>query len=305
MRNNRIRQSKADLVFDAVNIAFMTLVLILMLYPLYFVLIASFSDPYEVARGRVMLLPREPTLSAYANVLKNGQIWTGYANTVVYTVCGVLLSLLLTLTSAYVLSKKHFTCRMFFTWYFIITMYFSGGLIPSYLLARDLDLLNKPYTLIVIGAFSVFNMIITRTFFSTSIPDSLYESAGMDGAGELRKFLSIALPLSGPIVAVMALYYGVSHWNGFFNALIYLSDKKYMPLQIVLRNVLLLNQISLLDMDVSQMTAAEMQDSAKRAYMAQGMKYSLIYIASAPLLVAYPFIQKYFVQGALIGSVKG
>jgi putative aldouronate transport system permease protein len=283
----------------------MILFLLIILYPLYFVVIASVSQPYEVAKGNVILFPRGFTLAAYENVFKTSNVWMGYRNTIFYTVFGVLLSLFLTLTSAYALSKKHLTFRMAFTWYFLFTMYFGGGLIPGYLLVRDLNLLDKAYTLIILGSFSVFNMIITRTFFSSTIPDSLYESAQMDGAGEIKMFLQITLPLSGPIIAILALYYGVSRWNSFFNALIYLSSDNLMPLQIILRRILLLNQTPLSQLNIQSMSDEALENSVKRAYMAQGMKYSLIFIASFPLLMAYPFVQKYFVKGVMIGSVKG
>jgi putative aldouronate transport system permease protein len=305
MKRNRIKRSNQDILFDIFNTIILSLCLLLVLYPLYFVIIASISEPYEVARGNITFFPRGFTLAAYENVLKYHDVWVGYKNTVFYTAFGVLFSLFLTLTSAYVLSRKKFRFRRFFLWYFLITMYFSGGLIPTYLLVKSLGLINKLYTLIVLGAFSVFNMVITRTFFADTIPDELYESAEIDGAGEMRMFLRIALPLSGPIVAVMALYYGVGQWNSFFNALIYLSDKKLMPLQIVLRSILLLNQMALNQLDLSSMDEEALRAASKRAYMAQGMKYSLIFIASFPLLAAYPFVQKYFVKGVLIGSIKG
>lgn len=302
---NHIRKSRSDGIFDAVNVALMIIFMIVMVYPLYFTVIASFSDPYAVINGGVYILPKGFTLEAYQNVFKETRIWTGYANTIRYTVLGTLFNLLLTIPAAYTLSKKGIVGRRFLGMYFLIPMYFSGGLVPTYLQVKALGLMNTSYTLILLGGVSMYNLIVTRVFFESSIPNALYESARIDGASELRTFVSIALPLSKPIIAVMALYYAVAHWNSYFNALIYISKDEYQPLQIVLRNILLNNQMSLSILGTDNMDADAVQAAARRQYMAQGMKYALIFISSAPLLIAYPFVQKHFVKGVMIGSVKG
>lgn len=300
-----ITTSKADRVFDIVNTAIMLLTMVIVLYPLYFCVIASVSNPHAVAMGKVVLFPSGFTLEAYENVLRYDAVWIGYRNTVFYTFFGVIFSLFLTITASYALSRPNLFGRTFLTWYFLLTMYFGGGLIPTYLIVRGLDLLDKTYTLIVLSSLSVYNMIVTRTFFATGVPESLFESARIDGANEITSFLRIALPLSTPILAVIALYYGVARWNSFFNALIYLSDSKLMPLQIVLRNILILNRDLIKTIEMDSLEGQDATDLVRRAWMVETMKYALIFVASFPLLVAYPFVQKYFVKGVMIGSIKG
>lgn len=298
-----MKKARADRVFDACNIAVMVLLLLIMLYPLYYIVIASVSEPYDVAMGKVFLKPSGFTLEAYRNVFENRKIWVGYRNTVFYTLFGTLLNLVLTLPTAYVLSKKQLMGRTFFSWYFLIPMYFGGGLIPTYLLVKSLRLINTPVVIVIMGGLSIYNMIVTRTYFTNSIPEELYESARIDGANEFVGFFRIALPLAAPIIAVMTLYYGVARWNDYYTALIYVSKARYQPLQLVLRSILIMNESALVD--AGNLSSEEMELMARRAYMAEAMKYSIIFIASAPLLAAYPFVQKYFVRGIMIGSLKG
>lgn len=298
-----MKKSRSDQIFDIINILFMLVTIIIMLYPLYFVVIASFSEPYDVAKGNVTLLPSGFTLDAYKNVFKEPQIWIGYRNTIFYTILGTAWNLITLIPAAYVMSKKKLCGRTFLSWFFFITMYFGGGMVPTYLLMKDLNLLNTPW-IMILGSVSCYNLIVTRTFFSNSIPDSLYEAAYIDGASEFRTFFRVALPLSGSIIAVMALFHGVGHWNSFYNALLYIHDKNLYPLQLVLRNILIQNQSMVMEMLENSDTEAAMH-IAQQAYMAEAMKYALIFIASAPLLIAYPFVQKYFVKGVMIGSMKG
>ncbi len=298
-----MKKARADRVFDTCNIAVMVLLLLIMLYPLYYIVIASVSEPYDVAMGKVFLKPSGFTLEAYRNVFENRKIWVGYRNTVFYTLFGTLLNLGLTLPTAYVLSKKQLMGRTFFSWYFLIPMYFGGGLIPTYLLVKSLRLINTPVVIVIMGGLSIYNMIVTRTYFTNSIPEELYESARIDGANEFVGFFRIALPLAAPIIAVMTLYYGVARWNDYYTALIYVSKARYQPLQLVLRSILIMNESALVD--AGNLSSEEMELMARRAYMAEAMKYSIIFIASAPLLAAYPFVQKYFVRGIMIGSLKG
>ena len=308
MSHHGIRKTNVDYVFDAVNITFMCLLMFIILYPLYFCVIASFSDPYAVVNGHVTLWPVNPTLEPYMNVLKEKRIWVGYRNNLINVPLGTLWNLVLTIPTAYVMSKKRLRGRSFFATFFLIPMYFGGGLIPTYLQVKNLNLLNQPYTLIMLGGLSIYNMIVTRVFFQTSIPEELYESATIDGANDFCQFFKIALPLATPIIAVMALFYAVGRWNDYFTALIYVTDTDYHPLQIVLRGILLLNQTALANVDTQNLGNDDVQymlELARKVYMAEGMKYSLIFIASAPLLIAYPFVQKYFVKGIMIGSLKG
>ena len=302
-----MRRSRVDKVFDTCNIAFMVLILIIMVYPLYFTIIASISEPKHVAMGELTFYPRGFTWDAYMNVFRNSKIWRGYANSLYYTAVGTFISLVLTLPTAYVLSKKKLHGRTGISWYFLFTMFFSGGLIPTYLVVRDVGLLNRSYSMAVLGCLSVMNIVVTRVFYQSSIPDELYEAAKIDGCSDFGMFFRIALPLSGAIIAVMALFYAVGRWNDFFSALIFLSNSDYFPLQLVLRNILIEGQQALASIQVTnrEVKAEEMLALTRNAYIAEAMKYSLIFIASAPLLVAYPFVQKYFVKGVMIGSLKG
>jgi putative aldouronate transport system permease protein len=305
----KIKQTKSDLVFDIFNTFCMCLLMFLILYPLYFTVIASFSDPYAVVNGKVYFWPVNPTLEPYANVFKEARIWIGYRNNMINVPLGTLWNLILTMPAAYVLSKKKLRGRGLLATYFLIPMYFGGGLVPTYLQVKALGLVDKPYTLIVLGGLSIYNMIVSRVYFQTSIPEDIYESATIDGASNFRQFFQMALPLAKPILAVMALFYAVGRWNDYFTAMIYISNQRYQPLQIILRGILLLNQTALNNVNTSNMMANEdieyMLTLARQVYMAEGMKYSLIFISSAPLLIAYPFVQKYFVKGIMIGSLKG
>lgn len=299
-----MKKKKLDL-FDICNYTFMLLILFITIYPLYFTVIASISDPKAVATGEVVWLPVGFTLDSYKQVFEYKPIWTGYANTILYTVCGTLFNLFLTIPAAYTLSKKYLPGKNILMGFFMVTMYFSGGMVPTYLLVKNLGLVNSRWALIILGGISIYNLIVTKTFFSTGISESLYEAARIDGAGEIRTFFSIAVPLAKPIIAVMLLYYAVAHWNDYFTALLYVNDRDLVPLQTVLREVLIQNQ-SALDPEKMQrtMSEGELIDSAKRVYTAYAMKYSMVFIASAPLLAIYPFIQKYFVKGVMIGAVK-
>lgn len=300
-----IKRTRGDKVFDTVNLIIMTLLLIVSIYPLYFVLIASFSDPFEVVRGNVFLYPKGFLLEAYGNVFKESRIWTGYRNTVFYTVVGTFFSLCLTITCAFGLSRKTLPGRSLLGIYFLIPMYFGGGLIPTYMVIKNLNLINKWYTLVILGSASIYNMIVTRVYLQSNIPEELYESAHIDGASDFRTFFSIVLPLIKPIIAVMTLFYAVARWNDYFTALVYVSKNDYLPLQMILRSILLNNAAALENLDTSSMDAEAVKQAARLSYMAEAMKYALIIVSSAPLLVAYPFVQKYFVKGMLIGAIKG
>ena len=306
-KKNRIKMSSGDRVFMAVVYFILILIAFLCVYPLYFTMIASISEPYAVYTGKVSFWPVGTMFEGYRLVFQNKEIWSGYRNSILYTVCGTAFNLFLTIPSAYALSKKRMLGRGFLNTYFLITMYFGGGMIPTYLLMKSLDLVNNPLILIIAGGLSVYNMIVTRVFFQNNIPESLYEAARLDGCSELKIFAIIVLPLSGPIIAVMALYYAVGHWNDYFTAMLYITKTKYQPLSLVLRRILILNENAYKNLQeaATSRNSEELLLADQRAYMANVMKFALVFIGSAPMLIAYPFVQKYFVKGVMIGSLKG
>lgn len=299
-RKSGDRRSYADKVFDIVNLLVMIVLLIIFVWPLWFVVIASFSDPNQVWLGKVVLWPKGFTLISYEELLQYKRIWVGYANTIFYTVVGTLVNLIMTVCGAYPLSRKDFMPRHFIMVLLLITMYFSGGLIPTYLVVSKLGLINTRWAMIIPGAMSVYNMIVTRTYFMNSIPPSLQEAATLDGASSFQYLVRVVLPLSKPILAVIGLYYAVGHWNDFYSALIYLYDDNLLPLQSFLRDILMSTKLTL-----SNTASMDMATVAAKAQLAQTLKYSVIIVSTVPVLCIYPFIQKYFVKGVMIGSVKG
>ena len=299
----KINLSKADRVFDVINLGLLLLLAFVTIYPIYFVLIASVSDPYAVLRGEVMLWVKDFTLEPYKNVFANKMIWTGYLNSIINTVILVAYNLALTIPAAYVMTRKELKGRKVLTWFFMITMYFGGGMVPSYLLIRDLGLMNTRAALILPAGFSVYNMLITRASIQSNIPGELFDAARIDGASPFTMFFRIVLPLSKAIIAVITLYVAVGAWNSWFPAMLYITDKDLYPLQYVLRGILLQNQ-QMTVLTTDGITPELIEAQMRKKYMAQGMKYSVIFIASAPLLIAYPFVQKHFVTGVMIGSVK-
>ncbi len=290
--------------FDLVNYALLSVGLVVIIFPLLFTVAASVSDPVAVAGGKVWFWPQGFNLNAYKNVFANREIWTGYGNSIFYAVVGTALNVVVTISCAFVLSRKRLRGKNLLMGLFVFTMYFNGGLIPTYILMVNLHLIDTRWAMILPGALSVYLMIISRTYYQTSIPEELYEAAKIDGCSDLGIFTRIAVPLSTPIIAVMALFYGVGHWNQFFAALIYLTKADLFPLQLVLRNILLLNQ-QLNIMDLSSIPSEQLDWWARQAYMAEVMKYALIFVATVPVLVAYPFVQRYFVKGVMIGAIKG
>ena len=295
-------RSRNDIIYDAVLFVVLTFVFLIVAYPLYFVIISSFSDPIAVANGEITFFPIGFTLDGYKEVFESNTVMRGFANSLLYTVCGVSLNLLVTMPTAYAISRKDFALRKPITVFYLITMFIGGGLMPTYIVVRDTGLLNSMWALIVPGALGVYNMIVARTFFTTNIPAELMEAAKLDGCGNTRFFLRIVLPLSSAITAILILYYGQGHWNSYFSALLYISDRAKWPLQLELRNILLLNTNTM----VKELLTEEMRaEQARREALANMMKYSLIIISSIPMLVIYPFIQKHCVKGVMIGSVKG
>ncbi len=290
--------NKNDRIFNFFNYFFLTLVIILTIYPLYFVIIASISDPDAVNSGAVIWRPLGLTLEGYNALFKENAIWIGYRNTIGYTVIGTIVNVILTMMIAYPLASKQFKYRHIVMIFLIITMYFRGGIIPTYLVVKNLGLLDTWPVMILVGAIGVFNVIIARTFIQNSIPEELYEAAVMDGCGPIYYFIKVVFPLSKALLAVLSLYYGVAHWNEFFKGLIYIRNADLYPLQLVLREILLQNEITLDQVAPDEALAAKEE-------LANLIRYGVIVLASLPMLVFYPFIQKYFVKGATIGSVKG
>lgn len=291
-------KSTADKWFDALNILVLSGFALLILYPLYFVVIASISEPDQIYAGNVWLWPKGFTLEGYRRILSDPQIWSGYGNSVLYAAASALISVSLTIGAAYPLSRKDFYGRNTFMLFFVFTMFFSGGLIPTYLLVKNLGMVNTIWSVILPSAVDAFGIIIARTFFQSTIPDELREAAFMDGCRNTRFLWSVVIPLSKPIIAVLVLFAVVRQWNGFFDALIYLENEKLYPLQLVLRNILIQSQpIGDMVSDIDSLLAKQR--------VSELIKYGVILIAAAPLLILYPFLQRYFVKGVLIGSVKG
>ncbi len=299
-----MRETRADRIFNAVNMIIMLLIVIIMLYPLYYTVIVSFSDPYLMLRGEIFLYIKGLTLDSYKYMFEEKLIWTGYLNSIINTAVGTLYALALTIPCAYAMSRRDIKGKGAIMSYFVFTMYFGGGMIPSYILIKQLNLLDTRWALIIPAGFSVYNMIIARTFYQSNIPDELYEAARIDGASEFRTFFSIVLPLSGAIIAVIALYVAVGHWNSYFSALIYISDKNLYPLQMVLRAILVQSQ-QLRNIDPNSVTPDELVEMMRKQMLATTMKYALIIISSLPMLMVYPFVQKHFVKGVMIGALKG
>jgi len=300
------RYSLNDRIFLSFIYTVLAVYFLIMLYPLVYVVSASFSDPNAVAGGEMILWPVRPSLRAYEYIFNYSEIWTGYANTIFYTVAGTSLNLLFTLPCAYMLSRKDVVRRGIIMTFFVITMYISGGLVPSYLNLNELGLLNTRWALLLPGVVSAYNLIVARTFFANTISWELHEAAFLDGCSDFRLFTKIILPLSSPIIVVLMLYYGVGHWNAYFNALIYLQDRELYPLQTFLREILTIGRFAAQAMqDGGAFTAEEMRAFAEEAETANMIKYGIIVISTAPMLAVYPFLQKYFAKGVMIGSVKG
>ncbi|WP_156390162.1 MULTISPECIES: carbohydrate ABC transporter permease [unclassified Paenibacillus] len=298
MRPMITAKSTADKWFDALNILVLSGFALLILYPLYFVVIASISEPDQIYAGNVWLWPKGITLEGYRRILSDPQIWSGYGNSILYAAASALISVSLTIGAAYPLSRKDFYGRNVFMLFFVFTMFFSGGLIPTYLLVKNLGMVNTIWSVILPSAVDAFGIIIARTFFQSTIPDELREAAFMDGCRNTRFLWSVVIPLSKPIIAVLVLFAVVRQWNGFFDALIYLENEKLYPLQLVLRNILIQSQpIGDMVSDIDSLLAKQR--------VSELIKYGVILIAAAPLLILYPFLQRYFVKGVLIGSVKG
>lgn len=296
--DNIRNRSRNDKIFDLLNTLFFIVVSLIVIYPLYFMFIASFSNPDAVNTGQTFLWPKDITLNGYKEIFSNSRIWTGYKNSVIYALLSMIIRTSLTITAGYALSRKDLVGRNFFMMMIIFTMFFGGGLIPTYLIVRDLDMINTVWAMIIPGAVSAYNLIIVKTFFQQTIPDELLEASAIDGCSNIRFFTRIVLPLSLPIIAVIALFSAVQEWNSYFSALIYLRDAELHPLQLILRDILVQNQ-------AQDLLSEDAVEAMQRQKAAEQIKYGVIIVSSVPMLILYPFLQRFFIKGVMIGSVKG
>lgn len=299
----KIKLTKSDIIFNFFNYIFIILVVAICLYPLIYVLSASISEPNKVNSGAMWLWPVDITWVGYKKVFSNPDIWSGYRNTIFYTVFGTLINLALTLPCAYALSKKKLPFKKVINFIILFTMFFSGGLIPLYMLVNNMHLLDTVWAVVLPTAASAYNIIITRTFMETTIPDGLEEAAEIDGCGPFGIFFRVVLPLSAPIIAVMALFYGVGHWNSYFNEMIFLNDRDKLPLQVILREIIIVTQIS--TGTNSSVGNVEAKTQAEMQQLAGVIKYSVMIVSTVPIIIVYPFLQRFFVKGVMIGSIKG
>lgn len=299
-----IKMDTASNIYTAVIYTCVAIITLVLTYPLYFCVVASFSDPDAVALGDTILWFKGFTTEAYEAILKEKLLLSGYKNSFIYMVLSTLYNLALTIPAGYVCSKTRLPGKKFILWFFFLTMYIGGGTIPTYIWLKKLGLVGSPLSQIVGAGVSAYYMLVVRQFFSTSIPGTLYEASELDGAGDFRQFVSIALPLAKPIVAVIMLYYAFGSWNSYYSALLYLRDQQMWPLQLVLRQLLIANENAVGEL-INSISTADTDYLLKKMYMVRAMKYAIILVASLPMLVLYPFVSKYFTQGVMIGSVKG
>lgn len=299
-KNKAIRDSREDKILYIIAYIFMTLALLIVGYPLIYIVSASFSNGNAIQTGEVFLWPVDVTLAGYEAVFKHKLIVSGYINTIFYTVLGTFLNVCATLLCAYPMSRRDMQWKGFYMFLFVFTMYFGGGLIPTYLQMRNLHIINTVWVMVLPGLISTYNMIITRTFIQSNIPQEMLEASQIDGCSDFQYFFRMVLPLSKAVIAVITLYYAVGHWNAYFNALIYLTDRSKYPLQIILREILVSNQVNF-----AEVQGIDPEQIAAQNALANQLKYALIIVSCGPILVAYPFVQRYFVKGVMIGSIKG
>ena len=296
---NKIHDCTVDKIVYTLNYIILIAFLIIVLYPFVYIVSCSFSSGQALISGKVTLLPVDPTLEGYKAILEYKDIWTGFANSFLYTIAGTLVGLTLTILAAYPLSRFSLVGRRPLMMLFLFTMLFNGGLVPNYMLVLSLGLLNTAWAIILPTALSAYNVIVARTFFINTIPNELHESAELDGCGEFRFLISIVLPLSKAIMAVLVLWIAIGFWNSYFNPMIYLNDKSKFPLQLILREILLMANV-----DFTK-AAANPELYYKNQQLSEILRYGTIIISALPLMILYPFIQKYFVQGVMIGAIKG
>lgn len=291
-------RSKSDRLFDIINVILLIITGVAIIYPLYYVLIASVSNPVYISRGEIFLYPKGLNVYGYMKLIDDKSVWIGYRNTIFYTLLGTFINLAVTLPCAFALSRKSMPFRSFFGVFFIFTMYFSGGMIPAYMLNRSLGIVDTVWVLVLPGAMSAYNMIIARNFYISGIPDSIFESAIIDGASKFKLFFQFALPLSSSMTAVIALYYALGHWNSYLHPFIYINTQNKLPLQVIVRRISAALDASLSDtLDPSEVNRMMLEK--------QLIKYAVVVVSSLPVFLMYPWVQKYFVKGVMIGAVKG
>ena len=296
----RMRISTGDRIYLCVVYLFLLVFTGCILYPLLYVVSCSFSSPEALIQGRVFFLPVEPGLQGYTAVFNNNRVWSGYGNTILYTVTGTVVATAVTMIASFVLSRREFPLRKFLTAFFMVTMFIGGGTIPMYLWLKTMHMLNTIWALVLPGAVSVWMVIVGKTFLQSTVPEELFEATCLDGGSYIQYFVRVVLPLSKPIIAVMALNFALGHWNSYYSALIYLKSAEKYPLQIVLRDILIQNSV-----DLASMVGTDINSQLHQQYLSELLKYSLIIVSSLQLLIVYPFLQKYFIKGTMIGSVKG
>jgi len=292
-----MKKSKGEHIFDAILIVVSVLIFVVVAYPLYFVVIASFSNPEAVLGGKLSFWPVGFNIESYKMILDEPKIWLGYRNSIFYTILGTMINLILTTLAAFPLSRKDMPYRRLLTFIITFTMLFSGGMIPVYMVVRGLNITDTIWAMVIPNAIATYNMLVMKNYFQSSIPEELHEAAAIDGCGPFQSLLKVVLPLSRPILAVITLFYAVGHWNAFFNAIIYLRDQKLYPLQIVLREIMLQNSLEAVGGDMTGMYEKVMRGET--------MKYAVIIVASVPVLLFYPLVQKYFTKGIMVGAIKG
>ncbi len=293
----KMRQSREDNIFSVVIAVMTCIFIVVILYPLWFVLVASFSGPVEVFAGRVWIWPVNFNIEAYRRIFMDGEVFVGYRNTIVYTILGTFVSIILTLSAAYPLSRKKLYGRNIIMGLFAFTMFFGGGLIPTYLIVKGAGLYNNLWVMILVGSLSVYNVIVARTFLQSTIVEEIYEASDVDGANDIKVFFTVVLPLSAPILAVLTLFYAVGFWNNYFTGLIYLRDRSRYPLQLYLREILVI--------DTADNVVETLEVDMNRVLVKESIKYGVIIVSSVPMLILYPFLQRFFVKGVMIGAIKG
>ncbi|OAK67101.1 carbohydrate ABC transporter permease [Lederbergia galactosidilytica] len=293
--------SLSDKTFDVINKILVLLITLIIIYPLIFVISASISDPTAVDAGKMWLWPVDITLAGFKKVFENDAIWLGYRNTIFYTIIGTLIHLIVLLPCAYALSRKELMAKKLILWIILFTMLFNGGIIPTYLIVKSLGMLDSLWAIVIPNVIGAWSILVARSFFDQSIPDQLIEASKIDGASDFLIFRKVVLPISMPIIAVMALFQAVGLWNQYFNALIYLSNEQLYPLQLILREILILSDIGA---DGAGVNSGAIESFVEQVKTASLVKYAVIIVSALPLLIVYPFLQRYFVQGVLIGSIK-
>lgn len=299
-QKNKIKASKEDKILNIIIVVILVLIGIFTFYPLWIVLISSISDPSSISAGDVWILPKGLNFEAYKLLLSNKKIWTGYRNSLIYTVVGTTLQMIVTTPAAFALSRKTLPGRKFLIMFFLFIMYFSGGMIPSYLVIKNLHLLNTPWSIIIPTLVGPYNLIIARNYFENSIPEDIYDAAKLDGATMIDIFVKIAIPLSMPVLAVMVLNFALGHWNNYFNAMLYISDDKIQVLQVFIKQITS-QATAVLESPNGMIAAEEIIASIRKTQL---LKYAVVVVSSVPMIILYPFIQKHFVKGIMIGSVK-